>query len=94
MLRAEGKHFSSGHDMTGSNDAIGENADPEKAKDSRGLDWEERGLQAIFEWQTMICALTGTEVANASLYDGASATAEAVLMAMRITRRNRVVFEP
>ncbi len=49
-------------------------------------------LQAIFEWQTMICSLTGTEVANASLYDGASATAEAVLMAMRITRRNRVVF--
>ena len=48
-------------------------------------------LQAIFEWQTMICGLTGLEVANASLYDGASATAEAVLMAMRLTRRRRVV---
>jgi glycine dehydrogenase subunit 1 len=48
-------------------------------------------LQAIFEWQTMICALTGLEVANASLYDGASATAEAVLMALRITRRRKVV---
>ncbi len=52
VLRAEGKHFSSGHDMTASDDAIGENADPEKAKDNRGgLDWEERGLQAIFEWE-------------------------------------------
>lgn len=48
-------------------------------------------LQTIFEWQTLICALTGLEVANASLYDGASATAEAILMAMRITRRTRVV---
>jgi enoyl-CoA hydratase len=51
VLRADGKHFSSGHDMTGSNDAIGENADPEKAKASAGLDWEERGLQAIYEWE-------------------------------------------
>ena len=48
-------------------------------------------LQAIFEWQTMICGLTGLEVANASMYDGASATAEAALMAMRATRRSRVV---
>ena len=48
-------------------------------------------LQAIFEWQTMICGLTGCEVANASMYDGASAPAEAALMAMRTTRRNRVV---
>ncbi len=48
-------------------------------------------LQTIFEWQTMICALTGLEVSNASLYDGASATAEAALMAMRITHRSRVV---
>ena len=45
-------------------------------------------LQAIFEWQTMICGLTGLEVANASMYDGASAAAEAALMAMRITRRS------
>jgi len=49
-------------------------------------------LQTIFEWQTLVCALTGMEVANASLYDGASATAEAVLMAMRATRRSRVVL--
>ncbi len=48
-------------------------------------------LQTIFEWQTLICMLTGLDVANASLYDGASATAEAILMAMRVTRRSRVV---
>ncbi len=48
-------------------------------------------LQAIFEWQTMIAGLSGLEVANASMYDGASASAEAVLMAMRLTRRTRVV---
>jgi len=49
-------------------------------------------LQAIFEWQTMICGLTGLEVSNASMYDGASAAAEAALMAMRITRRTKVVL--
>lgn len=49
-------------------------------------------LQAIFEWQTMICDLTGLEVANASLYDGASASAEAVLMAMRLTQRSKIVI--
>jgi glycine dehydrogenase subunit 1 len=49
-------------------------------------------LQTIFEWQTMICGLTGMEVANASMYDGASAAAEAALMAMRITRRSKVVL--
>jgi glycine dehydrogenase subunit 1 len=48
-------------------------------------------LQAVFEWQTMICGLTGLEVSNASMYDGASAVAEAALMAMRITRRSKVV---
>ncbi|MGH0034875.1 MAG: aminomethyl-transferring glycine dehydrogenase subunit GcvPA [Myxococcota bacterium] len=49
-------------------------------------------LQAIFEWQTMMASLTGMDVANASMYDGASATAEAALMAMRVTRRHRVVY--
>mgnify|MGYP002397480714 FL=1 len=49
-------------------------------------------LQAIFEFQTMICQLTGMEVANASLYDGASACAEGALMAMRATRRSKVLL--
>jgi len=48
-------------------------------------------LQTIFEWQTMMASLTGLEVANASMYDGASATAEAALMAMRVTRRQRIL---
>jgi len=48
-------------------------------------------LQAIFEWQSMMCALTGLEVSNASMYDGATATAEAALMALRATRRERIV---
>jgi glycine dehydrogenase subunit 1 len=49
-------------------------------------------LQYTFEFQTMICQLTGMEVANASLYDGSTAVAEAVLMAHRVTRRSRIVF--
>jgi glycine dehydrogenase subunit 1 len=49
-------------------------------------------LQATFEFQTLIAQLTGMEVANSSLYDGSTATNEAVLMAMRLTRRERVVF--
>jgi glycine dehydrogenase subunit 1 len=48
-------------------------------------------LQATFEYQTMICQLTGMDVSNASLYDGGSAAMEAVLMAMSITRRHRRV---
>src|SRR5229473_7174256 len=49
--------------------------------------------EAIFEFQTMITQLTGLEVANASMYDGASATAEAVLMAHRVTpKRTRVAL--
>lgn len=49
-------------------------------------------LTAIFEFQTFIAQLTGQDIANASLYDGATATAEAALMAMRLTKRNKVVL--
>ena len=49
-------------------------------------------LQAVFEFQTLICQLTGMDAANASMYDGASACAEAVLMAMRLTRRKKVLL--
>jgi glycine dehydrogenase subunit 1 len=48
-------------------------------------------LQALFEWQTFVCLLTGLDVANASMYDGATATAEAALMATRLTGRKKVV---
>ncbi|MGH9556234.1 MAG: aminomethyl-transferring glycine dehydrogenase subunit GcvPA, partial [Terriglobales bacterium] len=48
-------------------------------------------LQAIFEFQTMICELTGMEVANASMYDGSTAVPEAVMMAARITGRQHAV---
>ena len=49
-------------------------------------------LQALFEYQTLVCLLTGMEVSNASMYEGASATAEAVLMAHRVTGRNEIVM--
>jgi glycine dehydrogenase subunit 1 len=48
-------------------------------------------LTTIFEFQTMICQLTGMEVANASMYDGSTAVPEAAMMAMRITGRDRIV---
>ncbi|HXJ94564.1 MAG TPA: aminomethyl-transferring glycine dehydrogenase subunit GcvPA, partial [Terriglobia bacterium] len=48
-------------------------------------------LTAIFEFQTLMCQLTGQEVANASMYDGSTALTEAVLMAERITGRHRVL---
>src|SRR6266403_4369768 len=48
-------------------------------------------LQAIFEFQTLMCQLTGQEVANASMYDGSTAATEAVLMAERVTGRQRVL---
>ncbi len=58
---------------------------PYQAEMSQGL------LQSIYEFQTMICEIAGMEVANASLYDGASALSEAALMARRITRREKIL---
>ncbi|MBS0295522.1 MAG: aminomethyl-transferring glycine dehydrogenase subunit GcvPA [Proteobacteria bacterium] len=49
-------------------------------------------LQVLFEFQTQVANLTGMEVANASMYDGSTATAEALLMAQRVTKRNKAVF--
>ena len=49
-------------------------------------------LQSIYEFQSLICELTGMEVASASHYDGATATAEAALMACRLTRRDRIAI--
>src|SRR5690242_13791787 len=48
-------------------------------------------LQAIFEFQTLVCQLTGMDIANASMYDGSTAMAEAVLMAERVTRRSKII---
>ncbi len=49
-------------------------------------------LQALFEFQTMICELTGMDIANASMYDGSTGAAEAVMMAVRVTGRNGAVL--
>ena len=49
-------------------------------------------LQALFEFQTQVALISGMEIANASMYDGATACAEAAMMACRVTRRHRVVL--
>ncbi|MBN4076144.1 aminomethyl-transferring glycine dehydrogenase subunit GcvPA [Gemmatimonas aurantiaca] len=49
-------------------------------------------LQVIYEFQSHICRLTGMDVANASMYDGASACAEAVLTALSVTKRKKIIF--
>jgi len=59
---------------------------PYQAEISQGI------VQSIFEFQSMICELTGMEVANASMYDGSTAAAEAVMMAVRLTGRRSVAI--
>jgi len=59
---------------------------PYQAEISQGI------LQAIYEYQTMIAGLTGTEIANASMYDGASAMAEAAVLCGKMSNRSRIVM--
>lgn len=51
-------------------------------------------LQTLFEFQTQVALLTGMDVANASMYDGSTACAEAVVMAKRVTRKNKAILAP
>jgi len=60
---------------------------PYQAEASQGT------LQALYEYQTLVCRLTGMDVTNASMYDGGTAFAEAALMAVRIRRRDRILLD-